>query len=104
MAGQTASPDSREMVIELYWRALQVREAFTVEFPMCRRDGVYRWMLAQAVPRFLDDQTFAGYVATLVDITDYHDAILEVKKQVLCTSAVAMPLVSSISCSIRKAK
>lgn len=82
-------PDSREMVYELYWRALQIREAFTVEFSMARHDGACRWMLAQAVPRFLDDGMFAGFVGTLVDITDYHNAILEVQKQALCTSAVA---------------
>lgn len=82
-------PDYREIAYEKYWRAFEAREAFTVEYPMRRHDGVYRWMLGRRVPRFLDDGTFTGFVGTLVDITDYHNAILAVQKQALCTSAVA---------------
>ena len=82
-------PHSRRIVYETYWQAFQAREAVTVEFPMRRHDGDYRWMLCRGVPRFLHDGSFAGFVATLVDITNHYKAIAEVQKHALCASAVA---------------
>ena len=46
------------------------RERFQVEFRLRRFDGVYRWVLETAAPRFGPDGSFAGYVGSCVDITD----------------------------------
>jgi PAS domain S-box-containing protein len=82
-------PDSRRIVYETYWRAFQAREPVTVEFPMRRHDGEYRWMLCRGVPRFREDGAFAGFVGTLVDFTNHYQGIAEVQKHALCASAVA---------------
>ena len=82
-------PDSRRIVYETYWRAFQARQPVTVEFPMRRHDGEYRWMLCRGVPRFREDGAFAGFVGTLVDFTNHYQAIAEVQKHALCASAVA---------------
>jgi len=82
-------PDSRKIVYQTYWRAFQAREPVTVEFPMRRHDGEYRWMLCKGVPRFREDGTFAGFVGTMVDFTNHYKAIAEVQKHALCASAVA---------------
>jgi PAS domain S-box-containing protein len=82
-------PESRTIVYETYWRAFQAREPVTVEFLMRRHDGEYRWMLCRGVPRFLEDGTFAGFVATLVDFTNHYKAIAEVQKHTLCAATVA---------------
>jgi PAS domain S-box-containing protein len=83
-------PDSRKIVYGTYWRAFQAREPVTVEFPMRRHDGEYRWMLCRGVPRFWEGGAFAGFVATLVDFTDHYKAIAEVQKHALCASAVSI--------------
>jgi len=54
-------PDYREGVVEAYWDAFQERRPPTIEFPMRRHDGEYRWMLARGNPRFLDNGAYAGY-------------------------------------------
>src|SRR6267142_3159969 len=41
-----------------------------MEFRLHRADGQYRWVLNSAVPRFEGDRTFAGYIGSLIDITD----------------------------------
>ena len=63
-------PESRRIVYEAYWRAFQAREPVTVEFPLRRHDGEYRWMRCRGLPRFREDGVFAGYVGTLVDLTE----------------------------------
>jgi len=64
-------PDYRERVMEKFWKALETLRSFTAEAPFRRHDGQYRWMLGKGAPRFRDDGSFAGYVACLLDITDY---------------------------------
>ena len=56
---------------------------------MRRHDGQYRWMLGNGVPRFLKDGKFAGFVGSVVDITDHRAAAVEAQKQAQCTAAVA---------------
>jgi PAS domain S-box-containing protein len=82
-------PDSRRIVYETYWRAFQAREPVSVDFPLRRHDGQYRRMLCRGVPRFREDGPFAGFVATLVDLTSQDEALAEVQKQSLCAAAVA---------------
>jgi PAS domain S-box-containing protein len=82
-------PDYRESVMQVYWQAFQERRTFTVEFPMRRHDGEYRWMRACSTPRFVGDGQCVGYVGTLVDFTEQRSAILALKKQRRCTDAVA---------------
>jgi PAS domain S-box-containing protein len=81
--------DSRRIVWETYWRAFQAREPVSVEFPMRRHDGQYRWMRCRGVPRLREDGMFAGFVATLVDFTSHNEALAEIQRHALCASAVA---------------
>ena len=57
-----------------YTHAFEARKTFAIEYRMRRHDGVYRWMLGQGVPRFLEDGSFAGYIGCCSDITDQKDA------------------------------
>lgn len=47
--------------------------SFRSEYRLRRADGVYRWSLDAASPRFGDDGTFLGYVGSVIDIDDRHD-------------------------------
>jgi PAS domain S-box-containing protein len=41
-----------------------------VEYRLRRSDGEYRFVMCSGIPRFEADGAFAGYIASLVDITD----------------------------------
>jgi PAS domain S-box-containing protein len=63
-------PDDLEPVRAANSRALQQREAFSKEYRLRRWDGVYRWMLDVAAPRFDGDGSFAGFIGSAIDVTD----------------------------------
>jgi PAS domain S-box-containing protein len=86
---ESIHPDYRPVVQNAYWEAFEAKRRFTVEFPMRRHDGVYRWMLAGAAPRFLHDGKFAGFAAYMQDITDHHDALSGLRRQEQCSIAIA---------------
>jgi PAS domain S-box-containing protein len=67
----------RERVVNLYWAALQAHRPFMVELPLCRHDGVFRWMRGSGIPRFLKDGSFAGFLARLTDLSDFNDTAAE---------------------------
>ncbi|WP_245964692.1 response regulator [Trinickia dinghuensis] len=49
-------------------------EAFSAECRVRRSDGVYRWALSAAAPRFSDDGAFLGYIGSITDITHRKEA------------------------------
>jgi PAS domain S-box-containing protein len=51
-------------------QAFHGREKFKLEYRVRRYDGEYRWVVDSGVPRFNADGSFAGYVGSVVDITD----------------------------------
>jgi PAS domain S-box-containing protein len=50
------------------------REAFRLEYRLRRRDGVYRWAIEAAVPRFSDAGEFLGFIGSVIDITERKEA------------------------------
>jgi PAS domain S-box-containing protein len=88
-------PDYRESVLRTYWNAFQERKPLTMQFPMRRLDGEYRWMEVRGVPRYKANGVFTGYIGCFVDMTDQRSAILDLQKQVLCTKAVAQAVGAS---------
>jgi PAS domain S-box-containing protein len=63
-------PDDRAALLADHDDAYEARQAFSLEFRLRRRDGEYRWVLNQGVPRLADDGTLMGYIGTCVDIHD----------------------------------
>lgn len=75
--------DDVDRCVQVFNRASQRRETITMEYRLRRHDGVYRWMLNRAIPRFLPDNTFIGYIGSCVDITNRKQAeqkLLHAKK------------------------
>lgn len=64
-------PSYRKAMVGECWKAFEAHRRFTLEAPLRRHDGQYRWMLGRGAPRFREDGSFAGYVGCLIDITDY---------------------------------
>ncbi|RMH70322.1 MAG: PAS domain S-box protein [Bacteroidetes bacterium] len=63
-------PDDRERVLTAYREALHRQDAFRLEYRYRVREGGYRWVLDQGVPRHLPDGRFAGLMGTRLDVTD----------------------------------
>src|SRR5260370_19897602 len=56
--------------LDIYVRAFDAREKFTMQYRLRRHDGEYRWVLEVGVPRFNQDGSFAGFIGSCVDVTD----------------------------------
>ncbi len=48
-----------------------------MEYRLRRHDGEYRWILDNAAPLFDTDGTFAGYIGTCIDVTEFRRAETE---------------------------
>ncbi|MDB6454538.1 PAS domain S-box protein [Falsirhodobacter sp. 20TX0035] len=68
-----AHPDDRKRSEEVFLAALRDRRPFRLEYRLRRHDGVYRWAIDAAEPRFGPDGTFMGYVGSVMDIDDRHE-------------------------------
>ena len=66
-------PEDYDRCLQIYITAFNAREAFRMTYRLRRHDGVYRWVLDEAVPRFTPDGTFAGYIGSCIDIHDQHE-------------------------------
>jgi PAS domain S-box-containing protein len=63
-------PEDRERSVNTYLSAFKSRENFSIEYRVLRHDGVYRWVLHSAVPRYAADGTFLGYIGGRADFTE----------------------------------
>jgi PAS domain S-box-containing protein len=70
-------PDDRAASEQTFMQANEQRTAFALEYQLRRLDGVYRWVIDSAVPRFGDDGEFLGYIGSVIDITERKQTELE---------------------------
>ena len=71
---QGVHPDDRAQCLDTYVRAFEKREPFRTEYRLRRHDGAYRWVLDNGAPIDTGNGTFAGYVGSALDVTDYRAA------------------------------
>ena len=79
-----AHPGDVTRCMALYHAAFDAREPFRMEYRHRRADGQYRTLLSSGVPRYHADGRFAGYVGSVLDITDRRhaeDAVIESEAQ-----------------------
>jgi PAS domain S-box-containing protein len=67
---ETFHPDYRDHVMTAYWDAFEARQPLTLQFPMRRYDGEYRWMETRGRPLFLNDGTCAGYIGCFIELAE----------------------------------
>jgi PAS domain S-box-containing protein len=63
-------PEDLDRRLQNYRSSFRTRQPFTTEYRLRRADGVYRWIVDEAAPRFEPDGAFAGYVGSCIDITE----------------------------------
>jgi PAS domain S-box-containing protein len=61
--------DDRDVVMDKFRTAFKNKAPWTSEFRILSEDGSYRWLLTNGVPRFSNEDEFAGYISSSVDIT-----------------------------------
>lgn len=61
-------------LFELRNAAFSARTPFTVEYRLCRSDGVYRWVFDTGTPVFGSDSKFEGFVGSCVDIHELKES------------------------------
>jgi len=71
-------PEDIDRCYEVYFKAFEARQPFSVDFRLLRHDGVYRWILGNGAPRYLSDGTFAGFIGSCTDIQDRKELEIEV--------------------------
>jgi two-component system, LuxR family, sensor kinase FixL len=67
--------------LEIYSNAFNARQEFTMEYRLRRCDGEYCWVLDHGVPRFGPDNTFLGYIGSVIDITERERAAEALESQ-----------------------
>jgi two-component system, cell cycle sensor histidine kinase and response regulator CckA len=67
---QNVHPEDLERVLEAYQAAFASRESLTMEYRIRHKDGEYRWVVSNSVPRLGPEGEFLGYIGSCVDITE----------------------------------
>jgi two-component system cell cycle sensor histidine kinase/response regulator CckA len=62
--------DDLDDCLATYSSCCDARRSYHMEYRLRRTDGEYRFVSSNGVPRFAPNGTFAGYIASCVDITD----------------------------------
>ena len=74
-------PEDRQRRQEVYDRALETLQPFSVEFRLRRHDGQYCWVLGRGLPRFGADGEFLGFIGSCTDIDDRKRAEEKIVRQ-----------------------
>lgn len=67
-------PEDRQRCLDADALAFENRRPITIEYRLRRHDGEYRWVLDSGVPRFNPDGSFAGFIGSVIDVTDRKQA------------------------------
>jgi two-component system sensor kinase FixL len=62
-------PEDRRHCADVFQRACDAREKFSLEYRLRRHDGEYHYVLDAGAPEFSDDGTLLGYVSTAIDVS-----------------------------------
>ncbi|NJN18725.1 MAG: PAS domain S-box protein [Oscillochloris sp.] len=71
---QVVHPDDRNRTHEVFISANSAQVPFRLDYRLRRHDGVYRWAIDSATPRFDQDGRFLGYIGSVIDITERKEA------------------------------
>jgi two-component system sensor kinase FixL len=67
---EAVHPDDLQKCLKIYTDAFDARQRFVMQYRLRRKDGEYRWVSDQGVPRYDAQKNFAGYVGSCTDVTE----------------------------------
>ncbi|MBE9126471.1 MULTISPECIES: PAS domain S-box protein [unclassified Coleofasciculus] len=67
-------PEDLQYCLDTYNSAFSARQSFRMEYRLRGADGEYRWILDTGIPHFAPDSSFAGYIGSCLDITDFKES------------------------------
>lgn len=67
-------PDDFDRCLKIFLDGFNKREIFEMEYRLMRSDGVYRWIFDRGVPFYNEQNEFAGYIGSCIDVTERIDA------------------------------
>jgi len=76
-------PDDLDQSSKNLRDAHRTRSQYQIEYRVRRSDGQYRSVLCEGIPRYEADGTLAGYIQSIVDITDIKQALASQKLESL---------------------
>ncbi len=85
-------PDDVQLCIDNYKRSFARQKGFTIEYRLKRKDGQYRWIADNAVPRYHANGQFAGFISACMDIDEeknFREKILESELRLKTISSVS---------------
>jgi PAS domain S-box-containing protein len=77
---QRLHPDEAHACAQAFFKAIQERQPFTMEFRLQRADGEYRCLLSTGAPQLKADGSLEGYIGTCIDITERKNSEAELQK------------------------
>ena len=84
--------DDLQRCLDTYNEAFDARKPFVMQYRLRRRDGEYRWVSDDGVPRYDALGQFAGYIGSCVDITELRkkeEALREFEERVTLAARAA---------------
>lgn len=76
-------PEDRDRCIKVYEEHFAARTKFLIDYRMKHHSGVYRWISASCVPRYMPDGTFDGYIGACKDTHEKKTAIFALQQNEL---------------------
>lgn len=67
---QGVHPDDFQRCLDTYVTAFDARQPLQMEYRLRRFDGLYRWVIDEAVPRYTSEGLFLGYIGSCIDIEE----------------------------------
>ncbi|QDV67992.1 Autoinducer 2 sensor kinase/phosphatase LuxQ [Rosistilla carotiformis] len=71
---ETLHPDDQQPARDAFLAAAEKYESFELDFRLRCADGSYRWAIDAGQPRFDESGGFVGYVGSVIDAHDRHEA------------------------------
>jgi PAS domain S-box-containing protein len=84
--------DDLQQCLDTYNEGFDARKPFVMQYRLRRRDGEYRWVSDDGVPRYDTLGQFAGYIGSCVDITELRkkeEALREFEERVTLAARAA---------------
>ncbi len=97
-------PEDREWTLRLFHAASETRKEFQLEYRLRRHDGEYRWMMSRGLPRLAEARTFAGFIGSSIDVTDFklaERAVAEARDRAIAASRAKDNFLAALSHELR---